>query len=370
MYAKTADNLAIANSDISDPANKTVSVLVLDRAGTKRWERSVGSAFVEAPFGGILSDETVVIDTFRKTTQIGPTGEKLIATLGRTVFVEDNWVLLEYEDSPPGQLPRIVHYEWRDPGTNAVVTLERGWVHRTGRMFARDPGRVGLFSPGSASPGATLSLLNGAESVTYDYTDGGGDLLFRAYVPATGTSTPHIWRVRRDFSSAALLELGASVLDTPVLRGDREMISVTYDGSSFQPVSSKDLGKTFLPIGMPVSGDSGASVFVRGATAIATLSEGSSFVPPRVLQIFYGDRSEPEVLRSSEFPPSGVDANALGLSPDGECFAYLEQVIVGDARSDTWQLVIRSLGDGRENRPSITVHRPTVVSTTHLDWWE
>jgi hypothetical protein len=371
VYAKTATSLAIANSNISDPKNKTVSVLLFDRAGRRRWERSLGSGFVEAPLSGILSDETVVYDTYPKTTQIGPSGEKLITTGARTVFVADNWVLLEYEDSPAGQLPRRVHYEWRDPGTNAKVTIEPGWVHRTGRMFARDPGMVSLFSAGSAAAGATLSLLNGAESVTYDYTDGGGDLLFGAYSPVSGASTPRVWRVARDFSSAALLELGASVVETPVLRGNSEMISVTRDGSSFQPVWSKDLGKTFSSIGMPVSGESGGNVLVRGKTAIVTILEGSSFVPPHVLQIFYGDRSVPEVIRTSEFPRSAFDASSLGLSPDGECFAYFEQIAVGDAWSDTWQLVIRRLRDGRENRPSIRIDTPPRWrGIPVLEWWE
>jgi hypothetical protein len=336
-------------------------VVVFDRLGGKRWERSLESETVGAPLVGILSDETVVFGSYQQTKRIGPAGEKVIATLAQTALVDGAWVLLEYEDSPPGQLPRRVHYEWQNPETNAVVALERGWAHQSGRMFARDPGDVSLFSAGSATPSASLSLLNGAESVTYDYTDGGGDLLFGAYLPATLVPTPRVWRVPRDFSSAALLELGMSSVETPVLRGGSEMISAARNGSSLQPIWSKDLGKTFSPIGMPVSGE-WSSVLVRGKTAIVTIAEGSTFVPPHVLQIFYGDRSTPEVMRPER---PYLDA---ALSPDGECLAHFEPIAAGDARSETWQLVIRSLSDGRESRPSITVHSGLGVNP--LDWWE
>jgi hypothetical protein len=373
-YVKTSSSIAVERYDTSDGKNQTANLVVLDRSGEKRWERALEPGFSGEPLlGGILSDGTVILDTWNqvvRTKRVGPTGERTIATGARTVWVDGDWVLLSYDDTPPGQ-PNGIHYEWRNADTNAAVSLERGWAHKSGRMFVRDPATVALFSPGSATPSASVSLLvNQTEKARLDATDGGGDLLFPVDSNDRVNSIRRVWRVSRDLSSAALLDLGTSVGIPPVLRGHGEMISVMLDyddgGPRFQGVWSKDVGKTFSEVGVPVWGDTGAGVVVRGKTAAVTILEGFSFVAPPVLQILYGDRSVPLVMRASERPFSSAV-----VSPDGECLAYFERTDPVDAATGTWQLVIRSLGAQRDSRPSITFSSsfPGIVGYP-LDWWE
>ncbi len=375
-YVMTPAELAVLHYDTSDSKSQTASLLLLDRSGEKRWERALEPGFSGEPLlGGILSDETVILDTWAnqllQTKRVGPTGETTIATGSRTVWVEGDWVLLSYDDSPPGQVPVRIHYEWRNPGTNAVIGLERGWAHRSRGMFVRDPAAVALFSPGSATPVASVSLLvNRTEIARFDATDGGGDLLFPVDSTDRQNSIRRVWRVPRDLSSAALLDLGTPVGIPPVLRGHGDMIAVMlgYDdgGPRFQTVLSKDVGRTFSEVGTPVWGVTGARVVVRGKTAAVTIPEGFSFVAPPVLQIFYGDRSVPLVMRASEHPFSSAV-----VSPDGECLAYFEKTGPADAATGTWQLVIRSLGAERDNRPSISFSStfPGIVGYP-LGWWE
>ena len=354
------------------PAPESSDVIVFDHTGNQQFQHRLEPPFSGAPIiGGILSDGTVAVTVISnvqyQSRLVGATGETVVANGAKARLVDGDWLLLEYPPSS-AQEP-VVRYEWRNPTTGAVVALQGGWNYQSANLFGNDRGELALFVGGAATPRATARLASDHGVAAFDFTDGGGDLLFPVIDQKdNGSSETRTWRVARDLSAVAEVVLGTPA--RPVLRTTGEMFSTRLDpasgNGSFQPIWSRDGGRTFADIGRAVPSEYGASISVRGKTAAISIREGFDYIEPPLLQLFYDNHTTPQVLRALDHNFQNAE-----LSPDGECLAYFEGPPESGQTSSDWQLVIRNLSTQEERRPAVTTTaRFNYLGSRPLAWLE
>jgi hypothetical protein len=323
---------------------------LFDRSGNKAWERQ---ASPDKSLGGILSDGSLIVDdpSASTTEKIGANSEQVIATGTTTRWISDDWVLTESiaTDGNPT-------YQWVRPATGELAPLPAGWVYESADVFIRDPGVVALFHPGEGLPHAALSLVEEAAITTFNFTDGGGDLLFGAYYSSSDSSADFVWRVPRDLSAASKIQLGGKIA-LPTIDQTGTLFGIEQAGDGFQPAWSVNGGASFSTIGSQVPSEFGGMVSVRGKSAAIAVGEGHTYVEPPYVQIFHDHQTDPQTLRASQH-----FFTEFSLSPDGQCAAYYEQ----DA--NTWQLVIRDLSNRSEVRPGSPVNEDSGEALRIL-WW-
>jgi hypothetical protein len=321
---------------------------LFDRSGNKSWERQTSP---NKSLGGILSDGSLIVDASPTTEQIGPSSEQVIATGTTTRWISNDWILLESTatDGNPS-------YQWARPATGEMVSLPSGWVYESDGVFIKEPGLVALFRPGEALPHASLSLVEEAAITTFNFSDGGSDLLFSAYYSASDSSADFVWRVPRDLSTSAKIQLGGKVA-LPTIDQTGTLFAIEQAGDGFEPAWSQNDGASFSLIGSQVSSEFGGTVSVRGKSAAIAVGEGHTYVELPYVQIFYDHQTAAQPLRASQHFFTG-----LTLSPDGECAAYYEQ----DA--STWRLVIRDLSKLSEVRPGSPA-TDEFGDGLHIVWW-
>ncbi|MFI5299386.1 MAG: hypothetical protein ACHREM_14930 [Polyangiales bacterium] len=356
QFTLTARFLAIEVRDA------TTSYSVFDRTGAQLWTRALAGDVLG--MRGTLSDGSLVVQTYvdgqAQTHRINDVLDALVVTGPSVSLVDGDWILFRYEDTPPGKVPVVSHYEWRRPTTGDVVAVERGWTYLwAGTRFLfndADSSVVGLILPGEGALHTKLSLQAPIDALL----DGGSDLVFTVTGP-NDTASRQAWRVARDLSSATPMSLPSAQIGWPTLDASGAIFALTApgDASLMQPTWSNDGAKSFVPIGAAIATEFGGGVDVRGTTAAISIEEGHTFVEPVVLQIFYDHASTPQVMRYADRP-----FESFALSPDGECAAYSEY----DKDSGNWQLVVRTLRTQQELRPGTPVAGWSAANLG-LAWW-
>jgi hypothetical protein len=306
------------------------TLALYDRTGALVWQ-AAGRA--DDSLFGILGDGTVILDrqADQTTRRIGPSRDEVIATHGHPRWVDDTWVLVQFDTAAGGNSPAPgPRYEWHRPASGEAVPVPPGWIFIGDGMFHLGP-TVGLFSPGSAEPMASIALSDGSSSIDGAFSDGGADLIFDAYDPTTSARQGFVWQVARDLSRATKLDIGRNV-ETPTMDAAGALFTLLTTSGGLQPSRTFDAAAPFVAMGTPVDGEFGGVVAVDGTTAAFNIAEGHTWSEPPNVQVFYDHATTPQV-----FGGAAHKLTSFALSPDGQCAAYF------DLSAGNGELVLREL---------------------------